>query len=93
MSCKTVKLFVESCFVMKKNSFLKIRIRIVTNMYIVCALSGALSVVLSGALGSALSIVLSGNCRALHSTPQKSPIFKNLFRKKYFQQLIKRKVL
>jgi hypothetical protein len=71
---------------MQNNLFLKIKIRIRINIttYIVCALSGALSVVLSGALGSALSIVLSGNCRALHSTTQKSPILKILFRKNTF---------
>lgn len=56
---------------MENNSFLKIRIRIVTNIYIVCALSGALC----GALCSYLYGVLSGNCRALQSTPKKSSVF------------------
>ena len=56
---------------MKNNSFLQIEIRIVTNIYIVCALSGALS----GALCSYLYGVLYGNCRALLSTPKKNSVF------------------
>ena len=56
---------------MKKKLFSKIKIRIVTTIYIVCAMSGALS----GALCSALYGALSGNCRALHSTPKKSSVF------------------
>ena len=65
---------------MKKNSFLKIRIIIVTNIYIVCALSGALS----GVLSSGLFGVLSGNCRALHSTPQNSSVFILFFKNNTF---------
>ena len=71
---------------MKKNSFLKIRIRIVTNIYIVCALSGALS----GVLCSALCGVLSGNCRAPHSTPKKNSVFMIFPRTKKLSEIYKK---
>lgn len=71
MSWETVKDFVERVFVMKNNSFLKIRIRMSITIYIVCALSGDLG----GALCSYLYGALSGNYRVPHSTPKKSLIF------------------
>lgn len=71
---------------MKNNSFLHIRIIIITTIYIVCALSGALSGVLCNELYGALL----GDCRAPHSTPKKNTVFTILHRIKTLSTIHKK---